>query len=111
MRVMMMPFSAAISKLVQHADMFPCSVHLRPWFVCSAVLGYVALCLAVRFRRVHRRALDYPDRKSLSSMTTVAAQSIIMDMAEWEFPTLFERSLQFALFKVSSLFLPHPQQQ
>ncbi|KID93913.1 MpaB, partial [Metarhizium majus ARSEF 297] len=32
-------------------------------------------------------------------MTTVQAQSIIKEMTQWEFPLMFQTSLQFALFK------------
>ncbi|KAG5941359.1 hypothetical protein E4U53_007421 [Claviceps sorghi] len=46
-----------------------------------------------------RRALGFTDRQSLAGMTSVQAQSIVRDLSELEFPLLFRKSLQFALFK------------
>lgn len=76
--------------------------NVSPSSAGAALLAYVILCSALRRRRVRRmtRKLKFPDRKSLSKMTNVEAQHILQEMAEWEFPTLFLKSLQFALFKV-----------
>jgi hypothetical protein len=73
----------------------------------AAVVIYVVLCASVRFRRVRRmqRKLNFSNRKSLSKMTNVEAQSILLELAQWEFPTLFRASLQLALFKVSRFML------
>ncbi|KAL4736097.1 hypothetical protein BDV11DRAFT_207913 [Aspergillus similis] len=72
-----------------------------PAAVGATVLAYLVLCSTLRHRRARRQAkrLNYPDRQSLSRMTNVEAQAIIQEMAEWEFPTTFTKSLQFALFK------------
>ena len=75
--------------------------------VGAVVLVYVLLCSSLRRRRVRHQAkkLNYPDRKSMSKMTNVEAQGIIQEMSEWEFPTFFLKSLQFALFKVDNPYL------
>ncbi|KAI1100507.1 hypothetical protein F4804DRAFT_318722 [Jackrogersella minutella] len=69
--------------------------------VIPAVLLYVGLCRALRFRRENalRRRLGYPDRASLAHMTTVDAQAVIKFMNAWEMPLFQFLALQFGLFK------------
>lgn len=76
--------------------------------IAAVVLLYALLCSSVRYRRVRRkeRELKYPDRKSMSKMTNIEAQGIILELAKWEFPTVFKMSLQFALFKVCPIDNP-----
>ncbi|KAH8592436.1 hypothetical protein B0O99DRAFT_517537 [Bisporella sp. PMI_857] len=45
------------------------------------------------------KQLNYPDRASFSRMTNDDAQAVVKYLATLEFPTLYEMSLQFALFK------------
>ncbi|KAG6041917.1 hypothetical protein E4U41_000406 [Claviceps citrina] len=74
-----------------------------PWrlVIISLAVLYPVVCSVLRFRRVRatRRAFGFSDRRSLAAMTSVQAQSIVRDLTEWEFPFLFRRSIQFALFK------------
>jgi hypothetical protein len=67
-----------------------------------AALLYPLLCSVLRFRRreAMRKKFNYPDKASFSRMTNDDAQAIIQYTAELEFPTSYEMSLQFALFKV-----------
>lgn len=44
----------------------------------------------------------YTTRESLSKMTTEDAYAIQIEIAELEFPSAYEKALQFALFKVCS---------
>lgn len=76
-----------------------------PWPALMALaLAYPILCSFLRFQRVNarQRQLRFKNRQSLSEMTTVQAQYIIKEMIQWEFPFMFQISLQFALFKVVS---------
>ena len=74
-----------------------------PWtsLLVGTAISYTALCSALRFRRRNamQKKFNYPDRASLSRMTNVDAQAILEDLAQLEFPFLYEISLQFALFK------------
>ncbi|KAG5996472.1 hypothetical protein E4U54_002564 [Claviceps lovelessii] len=62
---------------------------------------YPMLCWIFRFRRVRalRTALGFTDRQSMSTMTSVQAHMILSNVLEWEFPSLFRKSIQFGLFK------------
>lgn len=68
-------------------------------FVSSLVLAYLLLVKALRFRRINKLQQR---SASLASMTDEEAWEIQRAMAQLEFPTLFEKSLQFALFRVSA---------
>ncbi|ROT36297.1 hypothetical protein SODALDRAFT_335389 [Sodiomyces alkalinus F11] len=78
--------------------------HLRaatiPILTC-AVLGYLALCAALRFRGIKnlQRRMGFTDRASLKRMTNDEAQIIVRYIIEREFPMFYELALQFALFK------------
>lgn len=62
---------------------------------------YICLCSFLRFQRrdAMQKKFNFPDRQSLSGMTNVDAQAIIMYLLELEFPRLYYTSIQFALFK------------
>lgn len=49
-----------------------------------------------------RKRLNYPDRESLSRMTNEDAQKIVYYLSIYEFPVLYDFSLRYAIFKVSS---------
>ncbi|KAI0859656.1 hypothetical protein F4860DRAFT_244143 [Xylaria cubensis] len=79
---------------------------LSSWqdYVVPAVLGYVALCRALRYRgeKRLRRRMGFPeggDREALSRMTNSQAQQIIKYLSSYEFPEFHLLSLQFGLFK------------
>ncbi|KXJ86831.1 hypothetical protein Micbo1qcDRAFT_190374 [Microdochium bolleyi] len=69
--------------------------------VIPAVLAYMGLVRALRYRKEHalRQEMGYFDRASLAAMTADEAQKIIHTMGFWEFPFLHYTSLQFGLFK------------
>lgn len=72
---------------------------------CSllALILYVSLCNTLRFRRLRRLERKYgfgtPERPSLSSMTNQEAYEIQHFISDSEFPALFEKGLQLALFR------------
>lgn len=78
---------------------------LTSWPSLATILVlYVVLCRSLRFR--HERALlrrfsKYKDRASMSSMSNDEATEIMRPLIIYEFPTLYNSSLQFAIFKVS----------
>lgn len=74
------------------------------------LLGYVAICKALRFRAIRslQQTMGFADRPSLARMTNDEAQLILKFIIEREFPTLYELSLQFAIFKVSSAVYSSP---
>src|SRR5437764_15428838 len=82
----------------------------RPWdfYILSAVLAYPMLVATLRYRRIRASEAKHPylNRESYAGMTDNEAFEIINQMAELEFPTFFEKALQFALFRVraTSLF-------
>ncbi|KHN98023.1 uncharacterized protein MAM_04412 [Metarhizium album ARSEF 1941] len=67
----------------------------------TLALAYPVLCALLRFQRLKamREKVGLTDRESMSKMETAQAQYIIQQLVEWEFPFVFEKSLQFALFK------------
>ncbi|KAI0547015.1 hypothetical protein F4679DRAFT_555536 [Xylaria curta] len=79
---------------------------LSSWkdYVVPAVIGYVALCRALRYRgeKRLRRRMGFPEgggREALSRMTNSQAQQIIKYLSSYEFPEFHLLSLQFGLFK------------
>jgi hypothetical protein len=70
-------------------------------YVSSVVLAYLLLVKVLRFRRIDK----LQQRFSLASMTDEEAWEIQKVMAQLEFPFLYEKSLQFALFRVSVSFI------
>ena len=75
----------------------------------SILIIYPLFVASFRYHRI--RSLEkkhpYPTRESYATMTDNEAFEIINQTAELEFPTLFEKALQFALFRVR-LPLPLP---
>ena len=80
--------------LTESKDYFP-----QPWifYALSAAVAYPFLVASLRYRRI--RASE-SKQKSYASMTDNEAFEIMNQMAELEFPTIFEKALQFALFRV-----------
>ncbi|GKT92317.1 dephospho-CoA kinase [Colletotrichum tofieldiae] len=71
----------------------------------ALVAGWVALCAALRFRRItnFRRQMGFTDRDSLARMTNDQAQLILKNVIEFEFPKMYLLSLQFAIFKIGRM--------
>ena len=63
---------------------------------------YTLLCNYLRMQRrnAKQKKFGYSTRESLSRMTNVDAQEIMIYLGQLEFPRLYVASLQFALFKV-----------
>ncbi|KAI0400119.1 hypothetical protein F4802DRAFT_586575 [Xylaria palmicola] len=83
---------------------------LASWRGCAAaaVLGYVALCRALRYRgeRRLRRRLGFPEgcgREPLARMTNEQAQQIIRYLSFTEFPQFHLLALEFGLFKTYAI--------
>lgn len=96
---------AAVSKVVSYIQL----ARQHPLLSAAGVtLAYILLCRSLRFRRINalKRRMGYATPKSMQQMTNVEAQTIIQQMAELEFPTMFKESLSFALFKVQTPFGP-----
>ncbi|KAI9794243.1 MAG: hypothetical protein M1816_006169 [Peltula sp. TS41687] len=70
-------------------------------YVSLFLLFYLLLVRLLRHRREKqmRKKFNYPDRESFKSMTDNDACAIQLDLVELEFPTIFEKALQFALFR------------
>lgn len=76
---------------------------LWSFYLLPAVIAYPFLCSALRFRRLKALQAKYkygtPEHPSFEGMTVTEAHDIISSMSDYEFPALFEKGLQFALFR------------
>jgi hypothetical protein len=95
-----------LTRLVSHAALaMKSNDHSsHPWalYALSAALAYHLLVASLRYRRIKNLEWKYPysNSGSYASMTDNEAFEIVNHMAELEFPTIFEKALQFALFRV-----------
>ncbi|KAK5090910.1 hypothetical protein LTR05_001088 [Lithohypha guttulata] len=66
-------------------------------------VAYSSLCQVLRFQRIksmkRKHGFGTPPRPDLSAMTDQEAYEIQSEIAEAEFPALFEKGLQLALFR------------
>lgn len=69
-------------------------------YAVGLALGYPLLTNSLRYRRLHKLHKQYPTRESMSKMTDEDAFQIQKAVAQLEFPFMFIKSLQFALFRV-----------
>lgn len=72
----------------------------------SIIAVYTVLVSLLRFQRLrslHSR-YNFPTRASMASMTLQQAWEIQKTMAQLEFPFIYIKALQFALFRVSPFF-------
>ena len=71
-------------------------------YATAFLIGYPILVSLFRFRR--RQSLqeryNFPTRESLARMTDDQAWEIQKELAQLEFPFIYVKSLQFALFRV-----------
>ncbi|BCS21735.1 uncharacterized protein APUU_22167A [Aspergillus puulaauensis] len=97
--------TSAFSKMLSNGVSIEDIKNIPPAKIGAAALAYVILCSSLRFRRMRRmkKKLNNPDRKALAKMTNVEAQSIIGELYQYEFPLVFLKSLQFALFKTYAI--------
>ena len=65
------------------------------------LLVYPTICLLLRYHRLRQTLEEFPytTRKSFASMTNEHALHIQQNLSQLEFPTIFEKALQFALFR------------
>jgi hypothetical protein len=73
------------------------------YYLLPALVAYPFLCSALRFRKIKSLQTKYKygtsDRPSYDDMTVTEAHDIISAVSDTEFPALFEKGLQFALFR------------
>jgi hypothetical protein len=71
-------------------------------YAAGLLLAWPVLTMSLRYRRVRNlhKKYDYPTRESLSKMTDQEAFEIKKEVAQLEFPFMFIKALQFALFRV-----------
>ncbi|KAI9698961.1 MAG: hypothetical protein M1836_003150 [Candelina mexicana] len=76
---------------------------LEQWKIWAVIviLAYPILVALLRFRRVRAmpKKYGYITQESLAKMTIEDAHKIQIEIAELEFPSMYEKALQFALFK------------
>ena len=68
----------------------------------AALILYPVIVSVLRCRRIEGLEVKYKatSRESLAKMTDNEAFDVVNNMAELEFPTIYEKALQFALFRV-----------
>ncbi|KAJ5793977.1 hypothetical protein N7457_000576 [Penicillium paradoxum] len=76
------------------------STQLLPYAV-GLLLAWPVVTISLRFQRLRKlqKKYDYPTRESLAKMTDEEAFEIQKQTAQLEFPFMFIKSLQFALFR------------
>ncbi|KIW38083.1 uncharacterized protein PV06_10052 [Exophiala oligosperma] len=72
-------------------------------YLVPALVAYPFLCSFLRFRRLKSLQAKYkygtPEHPSFEGMTEQEAHDILSAVSDLEFPALFEKGLQFALFR------------
>lgn len=71
-------------------------------YALGLAASYPLLTNALRYQRLRRlhKQYNYPTRESMAKMTDEEAFQIQKTVAQLEFPFMFIKSLQFALFRV-----------
>ncbi|KIX08097.1 uncharacterized protein Z518_02752 [Rhinocladiella mackenziei CBS 650.93] len=76
---------------------------LWSYYLLPAIVAYPFLCSVLRFRRLKSLQAKYkygtPEHPSYEGMTVKEAHDIVQALSDLEFPALFEKGLQFALFR------------
>lgn len=76
---------------------------LWSYYLLPAIVAYPFLCSALRFRRLKALQAKFKygtlERPSYEGMTVKESHDIISAISDYEFPALFEKGLQFALFR------------
>lgn len=72
-------------------------------YAAGFLLVWPVITISLRFQRLNKtqKHYDYPTRESMAKMTDEEAFSIQKQIAQLEFPFMFIKSLQFALFRVN----------
>ena len=79
----------------------------KAWFILP-VFGFFGTVAVLRLQRMKsiERLFHYPSRASFAKMTLEDASAIQCELVELEFPMIFLKALEFALFKVRSSYCP-----
>lgn len=84
----------------------------RQWipYALPLLLGYPLIARMLRYRRLRQLHRDYPykTRADMAKMTDDHAFQIQKTVAQLEFPFIFIKSLQFALFRVNYISVCTP---
>lgn len=84
----------------------------RQWipYALPLLLGYPLVARVLRYRRLRQLHRDYPykTRADMAKMTDDHAFQIQKTVAQLEFPFIFIKSLQFALFRVNHISVCTP---
>jgi hypothetical protein len=90
--------SAAYASYAKHA---PFNVHFSWSFLFPLGALYLWLASSLRFRRVEavKKKYGYSTRDQMAKMTDNEAQEILRIISDLEFPAMFEKGLQLALFR------------
>ncbi|KAL8973228.1 MAG: hypothetical protein Q9183_000081 [Haloplaca sp. 2 TL-2023] len=79
------------------------SIQARQWpyYCLSIILSYPILTAFLRNQRIRntKKAFLYNTRASFARMTDEDAYKIQLDVSQYEFPFIFQKALQFALFR------------
>ncbi|KAK4634369.1 ER-bound oxygenase [Fulvia fulva] len=78
---------------------------VSPALAVTALIAYIGLVRALRYRRRDALRIKYPDRASLAAMTLDEAFRIQSDLSTLEKPAMYLTALSFALFKI---YRAHP---
>lgn len=73
-------------------------------YALLAFFSYLILVQIFRFRRINgmtKKYAKYLDRKAMKKMTDDEAFEITQNLRRYEMPIIMEKSLAFALFRVS----------
>lgn len=76
-------------------------LHIPTYLWLGLLAAYPLVCTLLRHQRIRSTLAKYPypTRQSLAGMTQSDAWAIQQRMAELEFPFVYQKSLQFALFR------------
>ncbi|KAJ5717014.1 hypothetical protein N7488_002660 [Penicillium malachiteum] len=90
------PLSGAVAALLDAAP--------KQWlpYAIGILIGYPLLVRSLRYRRIQNleKKYNYPTRESMAKMTDEEAFTIQKQLGTFEFPFMFLKSLQFALFRL-----------
>lgn len=96
------PLSEAVEAVI--------SAPLQKWLPYSVVLliGWPLVTRSLRYRRLKQlhKKYNFPTRESMAKMTDEEAYEIQLTIGQFEFPFMFVKALQFALFRVWALTNP-----
>jgi hypothetical protein len=90
-----------VSPLSEAGKALTTSSQLLP-YTAGLLLAWPVVTITLRFQRLRKlhKQYDYPTRESMAKMTDEEAFQIQKHVAQLEFPFMFIKSLQFALFRV-----------